>query len=41
MDKHKVRSLVPCCGWDGNRAQVPKQPIDSIQTYMEDIDTFI
>ena len=23
------RSLVPCCGQDGNRAQVPQHPIDS------------
>ena len=29
MDKRKVRSLVPCCGQDGNRAQVPQHPIDS------------
>ncbi len=29
MDKHKVRSLVSCCDQDGNRAQVPQQPIDS------------
>ncbi len=26
MDKRKVRSLVPCCGQDGNR---PQHPIDS------------
>ena len=29
MDKRKVRSLVPCCGQDGNRALVPQHPIDS------------
>ena len=29
MDKCKVRSLVPCCGRDGKRAQVPQRPIDS------------
>ncbi len=29
MDKRKVRSLVPCCGQDGKRAQVPQHPIDS------------
>ena len=29
MDKHKVHSLFPCCGQDGNRAQVPHHPIDS------------
>ena len=29
MDKRKVRSLVPCCGQDGNWAQVPQHPIDS------------
>ncbi len=29
MDKRKVRSQVPCCGLDGNQAQVPQQPIDS------------
>ena len=29
MDKRKVRSLVPCCGQDGNRAQVSQHPIDS------------
>ncbi len=28
MDKRKVRSLVPCCGQDGNRAQVPQHSID-------------
>ena len=27
--KRKVRSLVPCCGQDGYRAQVPQHPIDS------------
>ncbi len=29
MDKRKVCSLVPCCGQDGNRAQVLQHPIDS------------
>ncbi len=29
MDKRNVCSLVPCCGQDGNRAQVPQQPKDS------------
>ena len=29
MDKHKVRSVVPCCGQDGNRAQVTQHSIDS------------
>ncbi len=29
MDKRKVRSLDPCCGQDGYRAQVPQHPIDS------------
>ena len=28
MDKRKVRSLDPCYGQDGNRAQVPQYPID-------------
>ncbi len=26
MEKRKVRGLVPCCGQDGYRAQVPKHP---------------
>ncbi len=25
----KMRGLVPCCGQDGYRAQVPQHPIDS------------
>ncbi len=29
MDQRKVSSLVPCCGQDGNRAQVPQHLIDS------------
>ena len=29
MDKRKVRGLVPCCGQDGYRAQIPQRPIDS------------
>ncbi len=29
MDKRKVRSLVPCCGQDGNRAQVLQHSIVS------------
>ncbi len=29
MDKRKVRGLVPCCGEDGYRAQVPQRLIDS------------
>ena len=29
IDKRKVRSLVPYCGQDGDRAQVPQHPIDS------------
>ena len=29
MDQRKVRGLVPCCGKDGYRAQVPQHPIDS------------
>ena len=29
LDKHKVRGLVPCCGQDCYRAQVPQHPIDS------------
>ena len=29
MNKRKERSLVPCCGQNGNRAQVPQHPIDS------------
>ncbi len=28
LDKCKVFGLVPCCGQDGYRAQVLKQPID-------------
>ena len=39
LDKSKVRGLVPCCGQDGYRAQVPQQPIDSfrcIYTYHDD-----
>ncbi len=29
LEKRTVHSLVPCCGQDGNRAQVPQHPIDS------------
>ena len=29
MDKRKVRGLVPFCGQDGYRAQVPQLPLDS------------
>ena len=29
MDKRKVRGLVPCCGEEGFRAQIPQHPIDS------------
>ena len=29
LDKRKVRSLLPYCGQDGYRAQVPQQPTDS------------
>ena len=28
LDKRKVRVLVPCCGQDGQRAQVLQLPID-------------
>ncbi len=28
-NKRKVRGLVPCCGQDGYRTQVPQLPIDS------------
>ncbi len=33
--KRNVRSLVPCCGQDGYRAQVPQNPIDSYR-YISD-----
>ena len=29
MDKREVRGLVPCCGQDGYRDQVPQHPKDS------------
>ena len=29
MNQRKVRGLVPCCGHDGKRAQVPQRLIDS------------
>ncbi len=29
MDQRMVRGLIPCCGQDGYRAQVPQHPIDS------------
>ncbi len=29
MDQRKVRGLIPCCGQDGYRAQVPRRPIHS------------
>ncbi len=29
IDKREVHGLVPCCGQDGYRAQVPLHPIDS------------
>ena len=35
MDKRKVRSLVPCCGQDVNRAQVPQHPIDSYNIQLQ------
>ncbi len=28
LNKRNVRGLVPCCGQDGYRAQVPQHPID-------------
>ncbi len=28
LEKRKVRGLVPCCGQDGYRAQVPQHPIE-------------
>ena len=33
MDKRKVRSLVPCCGQDGYRAQVLHTPKIHTDTY--------
>ncbi len=29
MDQRKMSGLVPCCGQDGCRAQVPQHPIHS------------
>ena len=29
LEKSKVRGLLPCCGQDGYRAQLPQLPIDS------------
>ncbi len=29
LDKRQVRCLVPCCGQNGYRSQVPQHPIDS------------
>ena len=34
LDKRKVRGLVPCCGEDGYRAQVPQHTIDSYRSYI-------
>ena len=34
LDKQKVRGLVPCCGQDGYRAQVPQLPIDSYKYHV-------
>ena len=29
MDQRKVRGLIPCCGQNGYRAQVPQHPLDT------------
>ncbi len=39
LDKLKVRGLVPCCGQDDYRAQIPHHPIDSYRLIHTDIHT--
>ncbi len=40
MDQRKLSGLVPCCGQDGYRAQVPQHPKDSYNIDLMSLNTF-